>query len=73
MSGTPAPSKSTPSHARTPAERLKALADLQATARERLDRTPGFLASLDDATIEAFLQSDQPEVLGSWPDKNTEK
>jgi len=73
MSGTPAPSQSTPPRARTPAERLKALADLQATARERLDRSPGFLASLDDAAIDAYLQSDQPEVLGSWPPKKTEK
>ena len=67
MSGTPARSKSTTAGARTPAERLAALAALGARARERLARSPGFVASLDDADIEAHLGSDLPEVLGTWP------
>ena len=71
MSGTPARSTSTPAGARTPAERLEALAALEAGARERLDRSRGFIASLDDGVIEAQLANDLPEVLGAWPDRRT--
>lgn len=69
MGGFSARSKSTLVGARTPAERLQEFAALGARARERLARSPGFLASLDDATIEAHLDSDQPEVLGHWPEQ----
>jgi hypothetical protein len=69
MSGTPARSTSTPAAARTPAERLEAVDALAAGARERIDRSPGFLGSLDDGAIEAHLAGDLPEVLGTWPDQ----
>jgi hypothetical protein len=68
MGGTPAGSNSTTARARKAAERLEELAALQARARARLDRNRGFITSLDDATIEAHLQSDQPEMLGTWPE-----
>lgn len=68
MRGTSARSASTPSVAQTPAERLAALEALQAGARDRLDRSPGFLASLDDEVIAAHVASDLPEELGTWPD-----
>jgi len=69
MSRTPARSKSTAADARTPTGGLEALAALGAGARARLARSPGFLASLDDASVKACLESELPEVLGTWPEK----
>jgi hypothetical protein len=72
MGGSPARSKSRLAGARTPAERLQEIATLEAQARERLARSPGFLASLDDPAIEAHLESDLPEVLGTWPERKVD-
>jgi hypothetical protein len=68
MRGSSARSAATPADARTPAERLEALAVLRAGVRARLDQRAGFLASLDDVVVEAHLANDLPEELGTWPD-----
>jgi len=68
MRGSSARSAATPADARTPAERLEALAELRAGAGQRLDQSAGFIASLDDGVVEAHLASDLPEELGTWPD-----
>lgn len=52
---------------RTTNARLKALTALRDTACERLDRSAGFLASVDPGAIEAFRAADVPEVLGMGP------
>lgn len=47
--------------------RLAALAALRDTAHARLERSPGFLASLDPVALADYLANDAPEVLGIGP------
>ena len=64
--------RSTPERARAKRrdrseERLKALAALCETAQERLEKSPGFFASVDPEAIEAYRASGLPEVIGVGP------
>ena len=49
-------------------DRLRELEQLIKLAEEGAPPGKGFLDSLDEETLAAFLASDDPEIIGRWPE-----